>query len=187
MKYTLEQTNQMSWQEFGEICQNLVRKIEKLGIEFDAVAPILRNGMIPATVIANKLEILNIIPIHLKYFYNPTEIKLLLPIVKAFDLVDNPKILVVESNTSSGNSAEKTYDLLKEEFPSSELYYATVTRVFKKPQNNISMYKEVVWGVMTDEDIVATEVQKEEYSLRNGITIFPWETAERELGEINSL
>ena len=177
----------MSWQEFGEICQNLVRKIEKLDIEFDAIAPILRNGMIPATVIANKLEIVNIVPIHLKYFYNPTEIKLFSPIVKPFDLVNNPKILVVESNTSSGESARKAYDLLKKEYPNSELYYATVTRVFKKTQNNLSMYKEVVYGIMTDEDIVATEEEKEEFSLRKGITIFPWETAERELEEINSL
>lgn len=187
MQYQLKDTNAMSWEEFGELCDNLVEDVKSIGVKFDAIAPILRNGMIPATVIANKLEIINIIPIHLKYFYNPTEIRLMLPIVKPLSIVNSPKILVVEANTSSGESAIKTHSLIKEEFPDSEIFYATVTRVFKKPSQDLSMYKKYLYGIMTDEDIIATEEEKRKYSLREGITIFPWETAERELNEINSL
>lgn len=187
MQYQLEDTNTMSWDEFGELCDKLVEDVKFIGVKFDAIAPILRNGMIPATVIANKLEIINIIPIHLKYFYNPTEIRLMLPIVKPLSMGNNPKILVVESNTSSGQTAIKTHSLIKEEFPDSEIYYATVTRVFKNPSPNLSMYKKYLYGIMTDEDLLASEEEKRDYSLREGITIFPWETAERELNEINSL
>lgn len=187
MQYQLKDTNPMSWDEFGQMCEKLVNKVLDLGVKFDAVAPVLRTGMIPATVIANKLGIINIIPVHLKYFYNPTEIKLMMPIVKPLSLDSKPRILVVEANTSSGDSAEKAYSLLKKEIPDSEIYYATLTRVFKRDLRSLSMYKACLYGVMTDEDVTATEMEKKEFSLREGITIYPWETAERELEEINSL
>lgn len=187
MPYKLEDINLMSWEEFGKLCDKLVEDIKSFGVKLDAVAPILRNGMIPATVIANKLEIINVIPIHLKYFYNPTEIRLMLPIVEPLSIKNSPNILVVESNTSSGESAGKAYALLQQKFPNSDIYYATVTRVFKKPLNNLSVYKACLYGTLTDEDIIATQEEKRKYSLRDGITIFPWETAERELSAINSL
>lgn len=178
----------MTWEEFGNICDKLVSDIRNSAIKFDAIAPILRSGMIPATIIANKLKILTILPVHVKCMQNPAEIKQMLPISKPLsdNLSKNPKILVIETNTSSGSSAKKVHELLMAEFPHAELFYATVARVFRKPQINLEMYKEYFWGIMTDEKLIATPEEQREFNLRQKITIFPWETAEFELEEINA-
>ena len=52
-KYTTSDTNPMNYQEFEQIMEKLVQKIKDSKIKFDAVVPILRNGAIPATIIAN--------------------------------------------------------------------------------------------------------------------------------------
>lgn len=188
MIYTEEHTNKMTWSEFGTICDKLVSDIKNSGIKFDAITPILRSGMIPATIIANKLQILNILPVQVKCVHNPNDVKQMLPIMKPMDsnFPSNPKILVVEANTFSGKSATKVYEILKSEFANVELYYATVTRVFRKPINELEMYKKYFFGVMTDEELIASEEEKTKYKLRDKITIYPWETTEYELEDINA-
>lgn len=188
MVYTEKDTNKMSWEEFGNVCDNLLKKIQESKVHFNIIVPILRNGMIPATVIANRLQILNIMPVQVKYEYATQSPNQRLPVLKPLDIniPDYPNILVVESNTFSGKSAEKVCELVKSIYPNSNIYYATVTRVFRKSINELSMYKEYFYGVMTDEELVATDEEKKKYNLREKITIYPWETVEYELEDINN-
>lgn len=187
-QYTVTDTNRMSWEEFGNITYKLLEEIQNSQIHFDAVAPVLRNGAIPGTIIANKLEIITYLPIQVKYDYGMNKHVQMLPFYKplTIDLGESPKILVTESNTFSGESAIKSAQIIKEAFPKAKLYYATITRVYRKTEITLPMYEKYFYGVMTNENFEADQVVESKLRLRPKITIFPWETEEKELKDINS-
>ena len=117
MKYDVSHTNPMGWTEFHQTINKLIDGLK--GDSFDAVTPILRSGAIPATMIANKLQIIRTIPVQVKYNYE---------------------------------------------------------------QKNIDGYDSYHVGQWTNE---AFKNNAPQYC-RECITIFPWETAENELADINS-
>lgn len=188
-KYTLRDVNQMSYYEFEQIMQTLVSTIQDSGIKFEAVVPVLRTGAIPATIIAYKLNIINMLPIQVKYDYTINKPNQLLPLVLPLDnkLITPANILVVEANTHSGTSAEMVHTIVKNSLPTAHIHYATVTRAFKKIPNDLPMYKNYFWGVMTNEAFEADSYIQEKLNLRPNIVVFPWEDAEAELKDINSV
>ncbi|NMB47993.1 phosphoribosyltransferase [Candidatus Kuenenbacteria bacterium] len=193
--YTIDDTSQMDWAEFGKILDALTKKLEDYqkenNIKFDIIAPILRNGGIPAIAIANRLQITRFLPVQVKYTYdkdNPkkTELKQLLSLPEILqETPDNPNILVCEVNTGSGQSANKSIELIKEKYPTSTIYYATVAKTYGGP-DNLEHVKEYFWGIQTNEHFKVSEDEAKCLGLRSKITIFPWETAEFELADINA-
>ena len=181
MIFDLSHVNRMSWDEFHTIIDKLINDLK--GYNFDAIAPILRSGSIPATMIGNKLKIVPTIPLQIKYNYNS----------KTIDILQRPRcpenmnkttiknILVTECNTSSGKGAQTALDLLQSEFPESKIHYACVTKVFGGPEK-IEGYESYHIGQWTNEAF-KTNAPRE---YREGITIFPWETDEFELQDINN-
>lgn len=190
-KYTVDDSNPISWDEFGNLTTKLLNNIQVYlnnhKISLDAIAPILRNGAIPGTIIANKLEITTLLPVQVKYDYGSNRPEQLLPFCKPLtsDLGEKPKILVTECNTFSGESARLTAEIIKKTYPKASLFYATVTRVFRKPEINLPLYEEYFYGVMTNENFEAKADEVGKLRLRKGITIYPWETPEKELKDIN--
>jgi len=193
--YTVNDTNPMNWEEFGKILNTLIKKLfdyqNEHNIRFDIVVPILRSGGIPATVIANRFKITRLLPVQVKYIINendPSRVEhkqmLSLPEILQ-DTPDNPNILICETNTGSGNSANKSIALIKNKYPNSTVYYATVAKVYGGP-DNLDNVKEYFWGVQTNEFFKANDDEVKQLGLRPKITIFPWETAEFELFDINS-
>ena len=94
-------------------------------------------------------------------------------------------ILICENNTRTGATAQAAISRLKKMFPHSELHYATVAKVFGGP-DYFKGAEAYYFGVQTNERFLASPDQMKEFSLRPGITLFPWETAEHELKEINN-
>ena len=193
--YTINDTNHMDWVEFGEILNALIKKLDDYqkehNMKFDMIAPILRSGGIPATAIANRFKIMRFLPVQVKYVYNendPTKMEhkqmLALPEILQ-DIPDSPNILVCETNTGSGKSANKSIALIKEKYPTSTIYYATIAKVYGGP-DNLEYVKEYFWGIQTNEYFKANYEETKNLGLRSKITIFPWETAEFELSDINS-
>jgi adenine/guanine phosphoribosyltransferase-like PRPP-binding protein len=188
-KYTPRDTNPMSRDEFGKVLGNLIKKIDayqrKYHTEFDIIVPILRSGMIPATVIANHFKITKILPIQVKYLHdglpsrgNPTQMLSLANLLQ--HVPTSPNILICETNTGKGGSAKKVIDLIREQYPDSVLYYATVAKVYGGP-DRLDHIKKYFYGIRTDEFFKASDEQAKKLSLRPKITIFPWETTEYEL------
>lgn len=187
-QFTIHDTNKMSWQEFDQLIDNLLQKIKATNVSFDAIIPILRNGAIPATIIANKLDIITYLPLQVKYNYSAKEIEQLIPFYKPItkDLGERPHFLVVESNTFSGQSAIKAAEIIKKEYPNAYLYYATVTRVYRNPEIQLPMYEQYFYGCQTNENFEADNNTEKSLYLRPNITIYPWESVENELHDINS-
>lgn len=194
-EYTTTDTNPMGWEEFGEILNILIQKLdsyqEKHGMRFDIVAPILRNGGIPAVAIANKFKITRFLPVQVKYVYGTddparSELKQILSLPEILqDVSEKPNILVCETNTGSGESAKKSIYIMREAYPAANIYYATVAKVYGGPDafENVRVY---FWGVQTNEFFKASDEEAGRLGLRLNITIFPWETAEFELADINA-
>lgn len=184
-EFDISHTNKMDWKEFGKIVENLIAKIKNDEISFDAIAPILRSGAIPATMIANKLEVIPFIPLQLKYNKSQNGVDTLIePVIsKNIKEITSPNILVIESNTNSGKSKNRAYNEIIKKIPNANLYYACITQAFVKKTVKTE-YKKEYFGIKTDENFIADEKEKE--NLRYGITIFPWETPEFELNDINT-
>ena len=113
--------------------------------------------------------------------------KQLLPFSKAIniDLPDDLNILVVESNTFSGASARRAFEIITKEYPEAKLYYATVTQVYHENPSDLNMYKKTFVATMTNENSEADEETINKLNLRRGISIYPWETTKFELQDIN--
>lgn len=188
MIFDKSHTHPMGWDEFDLIMQKLISDIsvyrQEACVCFDAIAPILRSGSIPATIIGNKLQIIPTIPLQLKHVAN--ELQVLLPpsVPTGIDPTAPLNILVVETNNCSGASAKLAYELLKKVYPQATMHYASVSKVFGYP-DLLSAYKSRHFGVITNEAFRATDVEAKARNLRYGITIFPWETTEFELNAIN--
>jgi hypothetical protein len=60
-----------------------------------------------------------------------------------------------------------------------------VAKVFGGPDSFAGL-EGYYFGVHTNERFLASPAQVQEFSLRPGITLFPWEIAEHELKEINN-
>jgi len=175
--------NLMDWNEFHEIVKHLIGQLSKMNIIFDAVTPILRSGAVPATMIANKLKIIPTIPVQVKYNYVDNCIDKIIPPVcpQNRNKEEIKNILVVDSNTYTGGSAGLVAQLLSEEFPDAKLHYVCVTKVFGGKET-IEGYSTYTVGQLTNEAFRDDAPDDARY----GITIFPWETAQYELDDINA-
>ncbi len=180
--FKIDDTNPMNWEEFHSIIDQLIFKIQKSNISFSATAPILRSGAIPATMIANKLQIIPMVPLQLKYNQQQNGVDVVIPpsTPKNLTAQKQTNILVVESNTNSGKSQRKAFDEIQKILPNAILHYACVTKAYRKETTKNNYTSEFV-GCLTDENFEGTD----EDNLRPGITVFPWETAEYELNDIN--
>lgn len=174
----------MSWAEYGAVVQALLGKVCASGVAFDAIAPIMRSGGIPGNMLAIRLQITCIIPLQFKYFSQPARLEPMNPLPPQ-PKTDHLNILLCENNTSTGGTAQAAIAHLKKMFPQSKLHYATVAKVFGRP-DSFAGIEGYYFGVHTNERFLASPTQMQEFSLRPGITLFPWETAEHELKEINN-
>jgi hypoxanthine phosphoribosyltransferase len=187
MKYDLSHTNPMSWDEFDRIASSLIDQLStyqnKHHFKFDAVAPMLRSGGIPAVMIANKMQIIPMIPLQVKYNYDHGGVDTVIPPLCPLTLDENAvkNILVTECNTYMGTSSKLVVNLLNKKFPKADLHYACITKVYGGPQN-IKGYKSYHIGCWTNEAFKDNAPN----NCRPGITIYPWETAEYELEDINN-
>ncbi len=181
--FTTKHLNPMFWQEYGAAIETLADKIRQADIAFDAIAPILRSGGIPGNLLAIRFQITRIIPLQFKYRSDraiPDQINSM-PLRRTPDPLT---ILICENNTSTGGTARAAVAHLKKLAPHSRLHYGTVAKVFGAP-DSFEGVDACYFGVHTNERFLATPAQITQLSLRPGITLFPWETAEHELAEMN--
>ena len=186
-KYSPEDANHMDWGEVSELVEVLVSKISSYGEKINVIAPLLRTGGIVGGLLSIKMKVLVNLPVQFKYSYNPTTINQILSIPDI--LVGQPEqmnILLCEGNTSSGSIAVRAAKSLKEKYPDSKIYLATLTKVFGGPEK-LEGIEEVFYGRLTDENFKASEGDFKKFNLRKGITIFPWETMEDELSDLNAV
>ena len=179
--YTKEDINPISRSQFWNIMNILVSKIktyqEKNDLCFDLICPILRSGLIPATIIANQC---NIRDIHtLQYWYISWEYTLL------NNIYIQKNILICETNTVTGKTAKKAIQHIQNIYPNSYIYYATVSKVYGSP-NNYIWIQNYFWWIQANESWLKTKQEESKYNICPWIWIFPREDIEKELESVNT-
>lgn len=113
-----------NWSEIDIICRKLVKKIKE---PFDVIVCILRGGAIPGVIIANELDIHQVLTIKAlqkgqvtdagkeKVAYKAKKGEVLVPLNK-FNL-KGKRILVVDDVLDSGESLKIVLDLIKKRKP----------------------------------------------------------------------
>lgn len=187
MEYKKENCNNMSWEEFNILINNLIKKVDSYFKEtnqkIDLITPLHRTGGIIAGVMAIKLGVIPMLPVQFKH--SPEKIDQISGLPEMLiDLPNNSNILFCEGNTSAGSVSKKAAKLIKEKYPNSKIYLATLTKVYGGP-DEIEGIEKIFYGTLTNENYKATNEEAKKLGLREGVTIFPWEKEEDELAELN--
>jgi hypoxanthine phosphoribosyltransferase len=187
MEYKKENCNRMSWKEFDILINGLAKKVDSYFKEtnqkIDLITPLHRTGGIVAGIVAIKLRVIPMLPIQFKH--SPEKIDQISELPEMLiNLPDNPNILFCEGNTSAGSVSKKAAKLVKEKYPNSKIYLATLTKVYGGAEE-IEGIDKIFYGILTNENYKATDEESEKLGLREGVTIFPWEKEEDELYELN--
>ena len=188
--FTKADTNKMSWDEFDELIQVMVSKVNKYFVEHggkvDIVSQLHRTGGIVGSTMAIKMKTIPLLPVQFKYSYNPKRIDQIISVPEILiDVPEEMNVLLCEGNTSSGSVAKRAAAVIKEKYPKAKVYLATLVKVFGCPEK-LDGIEHIFHGIMSDENFKATPEQITELNLRRGITIFPWENTEAELADVNA-
>ena len=124
----------MSWQEFDQLIEVLIQKInddlkDKGGV--NVISQLHRTGGIIGSILAIKMKIIPLLPVQFKYSYNPTKITQIISIPDILiEVPENMNIVLAEGNTSSGSIAKQAAKAIKEKYPKAKIYLATLTKVY---------------------------------------------------------
>ena len=182
-KYKKEDFKRVSWKEYGKTLDELYKKVNKYikdkNIKIDAVIPILRGGAFPGAYLTFRLNLLRILPVQYKYFFQNKKIKLkcILALPKA-DLPENPIFLLVEQNHCFGLTASTAAKGLKEQFPSCRVIYAADHMDYS--YQKVDETEVIFYGKLTNETRALSKKECKEKKISPFSYLFPWESLEEE-------
>ncbi len=120
-----------SWEDFGitadKALNDLQEYINRTETTIDAVVPIMRGGNFLGSYLAYKLNILRILPVQYKYFFNKVnkaELRQLLFTVDKDLLPQAPTILVVEGDYCYGTTTKQACQDIKKTIPDAKILLA---------------------------------------------------------------
>jgi len=182
-EYKKEDFKQVSWEDYGKTLEVLFNKVEKYlkenKIKIDAVVPILRGGAFPGTYLAFRLNLLRILPVQYKYFFEDGKLMLkkILPLPKA-NLPEKPVFLLVEQNHCFGITAQTATNDLLAEFPKCRIIYAADHMDYS--YQKMEGAEAVFYGKLTNETRKLSKEECREKGIFHLSYLFPWESLEEE-------
>ena len=109
LKQYKKMSNEVFEQKIDILCKKILEFTKENEIRIDYICPILRSGVIPATYISNKLNIIKFLPIqvkHISYKNGDNKIQMIFNPFNAIEInKKNPVFLVVEAMHYTGTSA----------------------------------------------------------------------------------
>lgn len=115
----------MYWSDIEEMVHKLVTKIEKSDQNFDRILCLARGGLVPAALLAHKLDIRDVHSVAITSYYNKEQFD---PEVRtALPDIDGAGLLVVDDLVDTG----KTIDFIKNHYP-----HAKVACLLSKPEGH---------------------------------------------------
>ncbi|MCE4616997.1 MAG: hypothetical protein F7C32_00200 [Desulfurococcales archaeon] len=97
----------LTWSEIDDAVEKISQTIVKRGEKYDTIVAIMRGGLIPARLLADKLDIRDIGVIEIKFYIAPGETRTK-PIVRqplTLDIEDK-KVLIVDDVSDTGKSLQ---------------------------------------------------------------------------------
>jgi len=183
--YSKEDFGRTSWEEYGETLENLYEKvssyIEENDVEVDAVVPIERAGNFAGTYLAYKLNVLRVIPVQFKYFFDEESDEITLNKLLPFNpsgLDEDANILLVEGDHCFGTTATLAAKEVKNKLPDSTIIYAADHMDYSYQENEYA--GKVFFGKATNETRELSKEECREKGVETGSHLFPWENLEEE-------
>lgn len=188
---TKEDFYYVSWSQYEKAAIEISQKIHKYCSENDItithIVPILRGGGVLGIHLSHMLNVTKVNTCQYKYVsedkkYVPME--LLAPRFEK-EIDRNACILVTEGNHCSGATAQKCINSIRQLVSEVTILYASLARDANhlKPMEG-TVYE--VYGFLSNE----SKAFSPEYCKKNNIpdkfSIFPWESVEEEIREINN-
>ncbi len=179
----------ISWNRFGELCDELYQKIETYlkmtGKHIDLIIPMMREGGFVALTLSYKLNTYKVLPLHSKHVFKQDhyEILQMADFPKTYyDIPQSPLILLVDVLSFSGKSGNLAYQRVKERFPRSSILFAYIlkdytTIEFEGFEKTFSVITADDHNMLSDEDAVNQGIDKHVY-------LFPWQNEEEEKASI---
>ena len=168
-----------------DVCEKLTNFLRQSGWRVDYVSPIMRGGLVPATYIANKLNIIKFAPFQVKHVSRKDEskIEMLFNPTKCVKLNKRePVFLLVDGVMSTGTSAKMCIDELRSAFPSAKILYVCLIKEFGSENFeglvDFECHAKVI-GEMLSED----ECQK--LGIEPNFILFPWENLDIEVEHLD--
>lgn len=191
--YSEKDLDLISWERIdgfiNKIYGDITKYLQEKNMKIKYIVPIMRGGGIPAIILSHMFQVIEILPIQLKYNNQTLEIekKLELNYLKDETLDKNDAILLVEGNHVTGKTAQIAMNMIKEKFGHDvNVIYVSLTRdyTFKNSVENVCY---TTWAMSTNE----TKALSEDECKRLGInyqlvSVYPWENKEEELEALNA-
>ena len=149
----------------------------------------MRGGGIPAIIFSHLFDVIDMLPIQLKYNYETHNIdkKIGLDYVKNTNIDSNECILLVEGNHVTGKTANIAVDMIRKKFGNNvKIIYVSLTRdyTYRNSVNNVCF---TAWAMTTNEMKELTEDECKKLNINyNLVSVYPWENIEEELNALNS-
>lgn len=181
--YKKEDFKSVSWEEYGatlnELYTRTAQYIQEKNIKVDAVVPILRGGAFPGTYLAFRLNLLRILPVQYKYFFENNKIILKrISSISKVNLPPSPVFLLVEQNHCFGITASTAAQDLREEFPNCRIIYAADHLDYS--YQKVDETEAIFYGKLTNETRALSEKECNEKKISPFSYLFPWENLKEE-------
>ena len=115
----------LSWQQIEELTKKLSNKIKESGFKPDYLIGITIGGLIPLAILAEELDIKNVITISASSYEGKERGKLTVTHLPAIDL-SNQKVLLVDEIAETGETLKQISDILVSKYRPGELKKATL-------------------------------------------------------------
>ncbi len=158
----------MTDEEFRGYVRFLSEKVRGVlsekGLRVDYVCPVLRSGAVPATYIANCLNIVKMAPLQIKIVKGEDESRVLVtPLPVAEITKTHPVILLVDATYGCGATARKAIETIRKQFEGAEIVFACIA--YKKSSERPAGVVDFVYAYAIGDD---------------ELPLYPWEVLEVE-------
>lgn len=192
-KYTEEDLDMVSWERIDEfidkIYSDVSEYLKKNNLSIKYIVPILRGGGIPALKLSHMFDVVNILPIQLKYNAKTSLIEKKISLddyENIKEVSDNEVILLVEGNHCTGRTANIACKSVKEKFGENvKVIYVSLTRDYTY-KDSVEGTVFTTWAWTTNESKRLTKEECEKLNIDyHKVSVYPWENAKEELEELN--
>ena len=191
--YTEKDLDVISWDRIDNFINKIYKEVNnyliKANLKIKYIVPIMRGGGIPAIIFSHLFDVIDMLPIQLKYNYETHNIdkKIGLDYVKNTNIDSNECILLVEGNHVTGKTANIAVDMIRKKFGNNvKIIYVSLTRdyTYRNSVNNVCF---TTWAMPTNEMKELSEDECKKLNINyNLVSVYPWENIEEELRALNT-
>ena len=117
--------NDISWEQVAQLSKQLAKRIQASGFKPDCLMGITVGGLIPLGLLAEELDIRNVVTISARSYSGREKGELEVRYLPTIDLKDK-RVLLIDEVAETGTTLKHVVNLVNEKYQPSELRTATL-------------------------------------------------------------